>query len=513
MTRVPLAFRRRQGGAAHDGASPVTANGDSEGIEGTDAAAHAGAAVTTDKAHTQAVVTFTDASFADADWTATKIGDDTPGQAASFTARQEATGGNPGSFRRITHTLRLGSIDVWHSRRGFVYNPAVQGAIENVGYSYDLSAPEFTAMAFRLLLHQGNGYYAGPLDATSDASWRGFGRQEMTAAQFDLFLGTGPAHPDFSTSGTPIEFGFLSANTNTVNANATILGGIDNYSVTITPLDTPPAPTLEIAGPASAHPGYSIDYRVILKDAAGQPVNFVSVLMTVTGGPVLIRGDSTIRRRNSATATTHEGVALFRLFFLDGGVQYTLTACRDQNNNGACDPGELSGSLRVALGNRTITLEGPTQITVDQNATYQVRLSGGPIANERVQLLFQRAGSPGGLVDESTSDTAGRAELVFRPSDLGNYTLIPRWVGEDPGSLLEPWVLAGAPLEVLSVVGDDETPDPDEGCEACCALVAALARHVFADLAPGGAGKELQLEHPFTGTWASVRPRGQSRAD
>src|SRR4029079_9306362 len=105
---------------------------------------------------------FTDGTFVDADWTASKIVDTTAGQAATFAAGQVATGGNSGAYRRVAHTYDAGSIMVAHLRAGAVHDPSVDGAITSINFSYDLfhfNPPPSQAVAFGLLVLQNGTYY------------------------------------------------------------------------------------------------------------------------------------------------------------------------------------------------------------------------------------------------------------------------------------------------------------------------------------------------------------------
>src|SRR5262249_36793652 len=92
MTRVPIHFRRpdkEEGGAR--GAASAAANAVGAGAAGGRAAPGAQPAVET-------LLQFSDADFANADWTGIKILDTTDGQVAGFHAQQVLMNGNPGSF-------------------------------------------------------------------------------------------------------------------------------------------------------------------------------------------------------------------------------------------------------------------------------------------------------------------------------------------------------------------------------------------------------------------------------
>lgn len=183
-----------------------------------------------------ATVTFADDTFSDAAWSATKILDTTSGGAASFSAGQAGSAGNPGSFRETVHTYSLGSIVVAHAHAPATYDPSVSGGIVSVDFGYDLihlNPPPGQAVAYSIVLVQNGNYYrAASYDTIFGASWQSFARTGLVAGDFVLIAGTGPATPDFSAGGGTIQAGFVSANTNTGGAaSISRTSGIDNWRV------------------------------------------------------------------------------------------------------------------------------------------------------------------------------------------------------------------------------------------------------------------------------------------
>ena len=184
-----------------------------------------------------------DSTFNNADWNAAKVLDTTPGAAASFSALQVASGGNPGAYRQVTHTLEPGAIRVAHLLNIF-YNPAVEGRISGIDYAYDLlntSALAGTVVGYTPLLLQNGSYYGLALSGTPDqdgitiGGWTHFERFGLVASQFANYtsLGSGGANPDFSTSGAPIQIGYMSTNTGTDPGTTT--SGIDNFMLVVIP--------------------------------------------------------------------------------------------------------------------------------------------------------------------------------------------------------------------------------------------------------------------------------------
>lgn len=192
-----------------------------------------------------ATVVFSDDTFANADWTAAKIIDTTAGQTASFAAGQVASGGNADAYRQVNHVYDAGIIAVGHAKTGAVYDPAASGAILAIAYSYDLihqDPPPGQAVAYGIALFQGGSVYSAPLDNIFPATWTSFGASGLTAANFTLRAGAGPATPDFSAAGAPITFGYASFNNNTGGAPGLVrVSGIDNWQVSVTSVPVPAA--------------------------------------------------------------------------------------------------------------------------------------------------------------------------------------------------------------------------------------------------------------------------------
>jgi len=187
-------------------------------------------------------VIFEDGTFDTGEWTAE---DEQLGPGGTFTVRQETAGGNSGPFRQISLTLNstvgsatAGQIAVFSFKNGATYTPSSQGAITSIDYSEDAillvgggaghtSAPALKQSGIIYTLVLSDGAFG-----TGDASWI----HHDTSGTRDRFrtLTSSTAHPDFSSSGTTIQFGFMRAiSTPPGNVSATRTGGIDNWKVTI----------------------------------------------------------------------------------------------------------------------------------------------------------------------------------------------------------------------------------------------------------------------------------------
>ena len=193
-------------------------------------------------------LTIADGNFDPANWTTTTIA--TTG-GASHSVSQPATGGNPGVYRLMVHSLPgLSSIVVAHQFTGASYDPSVQGAISRLDYSEDQIEidPPFAGAAIGAhpaVLQDGTWYY-GPDLVFTNLSWQTVSLSGLTAADFS----NAGVHPDFSASGSIIHFGFTRSNSNTGNSSTVTTSGIDNWSFVVTTASTtalsatPPSPSI-----------------------------------------------------------------------------------------------------------------------------------------------------------------------------------------------------------------------------------------------------------------------------
>src|SRR5208337_5280136 len=114
-----------------------------------------------------------------------------------------------------------------------VYYPAVSGPVTSLTYSFDFclfSGPSTVDQyAVGLMVKQGENYYVSDYTDIAQDGWN-IG-QTLTASHFYLISGSGPAAPDFSATGAPLEFGFLTAHT--CLGLQTFVWGIANFKVTI----------------------------------------------------------------------------------------------------------------------------------------------------------------------------------------------------------------------------------------------------------------------------------------
>ena len=191
------------------------------------------------------LVNFSDGVFNNANWNASVIS--ATGPPAILITQQVATGGNPNEFRQILHNFGgPGSIITGHLLSGGIYDPGSQGAIADIDVAFDLmliNGGDSGAVAYGALLEQGGSFYSSGFFLTTLAPtinvWVSHSFPDLTATDFAKLAGAGAAQPDFSVSGGPIQFGYFASNGTGLARATTTQSGIDNWSVTVTPVPEP----------------------------------------------------------------------------------------------------------------------------------------------------------------------------------------------------------------------------------------------------------------------------------
>jgi hypothetical protein len=200
-------------------------------------------------------LTITDSTFSDADWSVVKVQDTTIPADAIGLGQQSATGGFTGAYRTGTHNWEVNSggvsISFAHLHAGAAWNPAGAGAVTSVSVSFDAictSAPIVNAVGLGLVAMQNGEFYAGITTPSAAIIGQGWTHFTGTFAQSDFVrMGGGPNNLDFSSSGSPIQFGYYSANGGSgFNARNNASFGVDNFNLTVVP--TPGALALAALG-------------------------------------------------------------------------------------------------------------------------------------------------------------------------------------------------------------------------------------------------------------------------
>jgi hypothetical protein len=195
---------------------------------------------------------FRDETFADSDWTVVTssfvVFENTVLPGGTATGAQVLTGGNPGSFRDVTHFVPAAPSPttfaaVWsaHFRTGFVYDPSVQGPIATIDFDEDARSTlgsqlgQSTGIAIR----QSDQVYVAQAGATPETAWTHKQVRGLAFSDFGVLAPNGfpgGSSPDFSAAGGPIEVGFVRGNsTGKGGGSYTIAAAIDNWQVRINP--------------------------------------------------------------------------------------------------------------------------------------------------------------------------------------------------------------------------------------------------------------------------------------
>lgn len=248
-------------------------------------------------AHARADTEFTDGTFNNSDWTSSKIVDSTSGSSGAFSVDRVASGGNPGPFRRVTHTFRIdymeeGALVIAHLRAGALYDPGTQGAISSISYSYDLRKPRPSDSHFTryspLLLQ--NGVYYKTTDENAAAQvWTRVAGEDLRAARFTRFAGSGPLRPDFSANGAPIQFGYVTSNSSgggfgEGGSEDSLQTDLDNWSITLAAAAPPQGVSCSFSPKNGFLAFHRPEWHVVL-DANLNPDHVLVVDVVADGAP------------------------------------------------------------------------------------------------------------------------------------------------------------------------------------------------------------------------------------
>jgi hypothetical protein len=196
--------------------------------------------------------TFNDGDFAN--WSIATFPN--PGSSASHAI---ASGGNPGNLLRVTHDLGpVGKVRSVHINNNAGYTPSSQGAIQSLDHTEQVRTFETEYNTYGgstgAALRQNGKYYVsygvgtrtGPpfpkiLPGGTPSPWMTVNFFGLTAANFVRVIGPtwddgldGGDHPDFSSSGSIIHFGFTNNQTHTGSTQRIRKSDHDNWSLHIT---------------------------------------------------------------------------------------------------------------------------------------------------------------------------------------------------------------------------------------------------------------------------------------
>ncbi|HRV92854.1 MAG TPA: Ig-like domain-containing protein [Anaerolineae bacterium] len=199
----------------------------------------------------QSPIVISDDDFDPGDWT---VAVDIFGSPTTQTG-QRAGGGNPAAYRYTQDTFPamaqydFYSVTTFHWFQGATYDPATQGAFDHLDYREDhilLSATPAHASpevdGYIIIQQDGEIYSPFTHSFINTSGWQTYSLTGLQATDFHRF--THPVegvHPDFSTAGSPITFGYAryrdrySGDPADVPVNQELVyeHGIDNWMVTI----------------------------------------------------------------------------------------------------------------------------------------------------------------------------------------------------------------------------------------------------------------------------------------
>jgi len=187
--------------------------------------------------------TYSDSTFNTSNWTCNVLFPiSTTG--ATATCSPNIIDGKLQPSRQTIHNWPTSGISqtqifVAHLEINSFYDPATQGAIGSLSYSYDArhyNPPAGQAVAYSVLIFQNGSYYRSTVDSVLVDAWTNFSRT-LAAVDFTLVSGEGPKSPDFSCKGSRIQLGYMTTNSTPAGGgtglSTTRTSGIDNWKVTI----------------------------------------------------------------------------------------------------------------------------------------------------------------------------------------------------------------------------------------------------------------------------------------
>jgi hypothetical protein len=184
-----------------------------------------------------AAQTFSDSTFLTG-WTSAPMQEVPPTATFSVTVVTNGAAPHP-TYRQVNHD-NYSLILVAHLNTLAVWNPASQGAISSIDYSYSIENFSYWGTGYSILLMQ-NGKYYSPW-SYYDLSTPTWNKLTHTGADVPLTAylevtpggGSGPGQPDFSSSGAPITFGYETGNSTTSGTGSTS-SALTDWQVTVNP--------------------------------------------------------------------------------------------------------------------------------------------------------------------------------------------------------------------------------------------------------------------------------------
>jgi hypothetical protein len=195
------------------------------------------------------LITFTDGQFADSNWT---VVTQSLVNGGSVVTNHVGSGGNPGEFREIVNTVNDGSgsfVLGFHMTGSATYDPSTSGAIATIDYQEDsiLFVGFGDGQASSPAILQGGSYFFvdfGTQLSANQSSWTQQSLLNLSGSDFRTLLDSS-LHPNFSSTGSPMTFGFYRGNS-TSGSGYSNRAGIDNWSITLNQESIPTPSTIAL---------------------------------------------------------------------------------------------------------------------------------------------------------------------------------------------------------------------------------------------------------------------------
>ncbi len=180
----------------------------------------------------------------------------------SGTVTNFVSGGNPDKFVRLTDSfgttgLTQVQVALVQLNSAWVYDPSVTGAVSSIDIGGDIRNDSILQSNLQVYLQQGSKLYFGFTDfvnLTVGGPWTPVAKSGLIDISFFEMNSDGSfnflSNPDFSSSGSSMEFGFGYA-TNTLGPITTPIETsqeFDNVSITVNPVPEPSTMFLAAVG-------------------------------------------------------------------------------------------------------------------------------------------------------------------------------------------------------------------------------------------------------------------------
>jgi hypothetical protein len=182
----------------------------------------------------------TDGDFAPADWSLEAIVSGTGSVDAVATL---PAGGNPDAYRDLQMSLGTHPLDGVAAAQVYtplLWDPAADGPIETLSYSFDFVALDGVPTRLGLLVEQNGEYYAHvPADLAANTSWQAYAGDQLTAVDFDPLIPFQSGHPDFGAGAPPLRFGVVTGQFRLfIDDEPGLHHGVDSWQLTLNPMHT-----------------------------------------------------------------------------------------------------------------------------------------------------------------------------------------------------------------------------------------------------------------------------------